>query len=49
MSAFDEIGKVVHHIEDAFPPLKWALEAVEWRFDEIVKPVIEEIMNVISY
>ena len=45
-SAFNEIGTVVHHIEDVFAPIKWVLEAIEWIFEMIVQPVIDDIMDV---
>ena len=45
-TAFGEMEKVVHHVEDAFAPLKWALDAIEWIFEKIVQPIIDDIMNV---
>ena len=44
--AFDDMGNVLHHVEDVFAPVKWALDVFKWIFDIIVKPIIDDIMNV---
>ena len=45
-SVFGEIGNVIHHIEDVFAPIKWALHAANCILKKVVQPVINDIMDV---
>ena len=43
---FNEIGKVVGKVKNTIAPVKWALHAASCVFDQVIKPVIDGIMNV---
>ena len=49
MDIMKPVKEALDAILDALKPVMWALKAVECIFDKIVKPVIDEILEVISW
>lgn len=45
-NVFRDIRSVLDKVLDAVKPIKWALDAVDCIFKEVVQPVLDWIMNV---